>query len=109
MTERKLSFATALVALAAATMLSVPGIAPAQEGQPRAGQFAQKFGERFKAADKDGDGRLTKAEAEAGMPRLAKNFDEIDADQRGSITQQQAMAWMAKQRQRGGAKTPAPV
>ena len=29
---------------------------------------------RFKEADKDGDGKLTLDEAEAGMPRVAKNF-----------------------------------
>lgn len=40
----------------------------------------------FKKADKDGDGKLTKAEAEAGMPRIAKNFDRIDADKKGYVT-----------------------
>lgn len=39
-------------------------------------------------ADKDGDGALTKEEAQA-LPRVAKNFDEIDADKSGTITQQE--------------------
>jgi Ca2+-binding EF-hand superfamily protein len=42
--------------------------------------------ERFKAADTDGDGRLSKAEAETGMPRLAARFDDLDADKDGALT-----------------------
>lgn len=42
--------------------------------------------ERFKAADKNGDGKLTLEEAKAGMPRVAANFDRIDAQKLGYIT-----------------------
>ena len=62
----------------------------------------QKLEERFKAADKNGDGKLTKAEAEAGMPRLAKNFDSIDTDKKGYVTLDQVKAAMAAMRQSGG-------
>lgn len=41
---------------------------------------------RFKAADKDGDGHLTRQEAEAGMPRVAKNFALIDKTGKGFVT-----------------------
>ncbi|HEV7815630.1 MAG TPA: EF-hand domain-containing protein [Janthinobacterium sp.] len=64
----------------------------------------QKLEERFKAADKNGDGKLTKAEAEAGMPRLAKNFDSIDTDKKGYVTLDQVKAAMAAMRQSGGGK-----
>ena len=55
---------------------------------------------RFKAANKSGDGKLTKDEAEAGMPRVAKHFDEIDADHKGYVTLDQIKA--AAARMRGG-------
>lgn len=106
MTARSLSSATALTALAAAALLCLPGLAPAQDGQ-RAARFEQKFAERFKAADTDGNGQLSKAEAEAGMPRLAKRFDEIDSAKTGQISPDQAKAWMTQQRQQHRhAKTP---
>ena len=48
--------------------------------------------EKFKAADKDHDGKLTLEEAKAGMPRVAKGFDKIDKDKKGYITVDQIMA-----------------
>jgi len=61
------------------------------------GEHAAKFEERFKAADKDGDGALSKAEVEAAkMPRLAKDFDRIDADKDGKITREELHAAMKK-------------
>jgi hypothetical protein len=45
-----------------------------------------RFDERFKKADADGDGTLSRAEAGKGMPRLARHFDAIDADQDGRVT-----------------------
>jgi Ca2+-binding EF-hand superfamily protein len=53
--------------------------------------------EKFKAADKDGDGKLTLAEAKAGMPRIAKGFDKIDKDKKGYITVDQIKAFAASQ------------
>lgn len=41
---------------------------------------------KFKMADKDGDGKLTRAEADAGMPLVARNFDRIDTDKKGYLT-----------------------
>ena len=66
-------------ALAAAVALFIP-VVPVS---------AQEHGSRmeahFKAADKDNDGSLTREEAKA-MPRVAKNFDAIDADKSGTVT-----------------------
>ena len=42
--------------------------------------------ERFAAADKNHDGKLTLKEAEAGMPRVARNFDRIDSQHKGYVT-----------------------
>ena len=41
---------------------------------------------KFKAADKDSDGKLTLDEAKAGMPRIARGFDKIDAGKKGYVT-----------------------
>lgn len=41
---------------------------------------------RFKAADKNGDGKLTYEEAKEGMPRVAAAFDKIDTDKKGYVT-----------------------
>jgi Ca2+-binding EF-hand superfamily protein len=46
----------------------------------------------FKAADKDGDGALDMAEAEAGVPKVAQHFATIDADQDGKVTHDELRA-----------------
>ena len=53
--------------------------------------------ERFKAANKKGDGKLTLEEAKAGMPKVAANFDRIDTQKRGYITVEQIKAMAASQ------------
>lgn len=53
--------------------------------------------ERFKAADVNHDGKLSREEAKAGMPEVYKRFDQIDARKRGYITERQIGAyWEAK-------------
>ena len=42
--------------------------------------------ERFKKADANGDGRLSREEAKKGMPQLARDFDRIDANKDGMVT-----------------------
>jgi Ca2+-binding EF-hand superfamily protein len=56
------------------------------------------FNEHFKKADTDGDGALSKAEAENGMPRLAGKFDRIDSDRNGKISQEEVNAWLKARR-----------
>jgi Ca2+-binding EF-hand superfamily protein len=54
-----------------------------------------QFEERFKAADKDGDGALTKTEAEAGkLQHIAQHFDKIDANKDGKVTREELRAGM---------------
>jgi len=50
---------------------------------------------RFAAADKNGDGKLTREECEAGMPRIYKAFDRIDTDNKGTITLDQIVSFVA--------------
>jgi Ca2+-binding EF-hand superfamily protein len=42
--------------------------------------------ERFAAADKNADGKLTLEEAKAGMPRIGSNFKKIDTNNDGFVT-----------------------
>ena len=56
----------------------------------------------FEKADKDGDGTLDKQEAKS-MPRVAKNFDAIDADKDGTVSLDEIHAYMKSQR-KGGSK-----
>ena len=59
------------------------------------GERAHKMHERLKAADKDGDGKISRAEA-AALPRIAKHFDEIDANKDGFITREELKAFHEK-------------
>lgn len=62
----------------------LPPIATAQQA---ADNFSQEtFEVRFRAADKDGDGRLSRAEAEAAFPNAKKFFAEIDVNNDDYIT-----------------------
>lgn len=59
------------------------------------GDRAHKMHERLKAADKDGDGKISRAEAVA-LPRIAKHFDEIDTNKDGFLTMEELKAHRAK-------------
>lgn len=55
--------------------------------QPLPDNFNQeKFEKRFIAADKDGNGALSRAEAYAEFPRMPEFFDEIDNNKDQQIT-----------------------
>jgi Ca2+-binding EF-hand superfamily protein len=51
---------------------------------------------RFKAADKNADGKLTLQEAKDGMPRIADAFGHIDIEKKGYVTLDQIRAVMIK-------------
>jgi Ca2+-binding EF-hand superfamily protein len=59
-------------------------------------RMQEHFKEQFKKADTDGNGTLSKAEAEQGMPMLARNFDEIDTNKDGQITFEEFTAYGKK-------------
>ncbi len=42
--------------------------------------------QRFKQADSDGDGAVSRAEAEKALPHLAQRFDRVDANKDGRVT-----------------------
>lgn len=50
-------------------------------------EIQAKNAARFKRADADGNGAISRAEAQKSMPWLARRFDQIDANKDGQITQ----------------------
>ena len=48
--------------------------------------------QRFKSADANRDGRLTRDEAQKGMPGVARHFEQIDANQDGVVTMEELKA-----------------
>ena len=58
--------------------------------------------EHFKRLDTDGDGKVSKAEAQANAPRLFAHFDKIDANGDGFITPEELRA--AHEQHRRGTK-----
>ena len=61
-----------------------------------AGHAGGKFEAAFKKADTDNDGSLTRDEAKA-MPRVAKNFDAIDTDKDGTVSDKEIHNYMKAQ------------
>lgn len=60
-----------------------------------------KAAERFKHADTDGDGAISRAEAEKNAPRLAQKFDLIDGNRDGKLTQDELRAYRESKRGHG--------
>ena len=85
------TFKTSLIAtLLAATTASI-AYAQAPADAPR-GERGQKMQERLKAADTNGDGKVSRDEANASLPGIAKNFDAIDSNKDGFITMDELRA-----------------
>ncbi len=55
-------------------------------------QRAKMAAARLKAVDKNDDGKISRAEAEANAPRLAKNFERIDSNQDGQLSRDEIIA-----------------
>jgi len=59
---------------------------------------AQGRGSRLARADSNGDGLLSRAEVERGVPRLARDFDAIDSNHDGQLSPQEIRAWSRSHR-----------
>lgn len=94
--------AKAALTISSLTLLAASAWAQGAAGIDSAAML-QLVEQRFKAADKNQDGLLTKAEADAGMPRLAKTFERIDVDKKGSVTLVQVKAFIANNAPKKGA------
>ncbi|HVL77400.1 MAG TPA: EF-hand domain-containing protein [Noviherbaspirillum sp.] len=94
---------TILLMIASATFGSSLAIAqsalvhvPTEKKVPHA---LSKFTERFMAADKNGDGALSREEAQAaGLHRIVDNFDRLDADGDGKVTLDEVRTLLKQQR-----------
>lgn len=68
-------------------------------------KMQSRMQERWKAADKDGDGALSRAEVDAAqMPMLSRDFDRLDANKDGKLTTDELRNVMMQRRQ--GSVTP---
>ena len=74
-------------------------------GGARGAQAGAKFELYFARADCDGDGALSRADAERGLPRVAKKFERIDRDGDGRLTREEMQAWLAARRAARTGKT----
>jgi hypothetical protein len=66
-------------------------------GSMRMQQAMQQLDSRFAAANVTHDGKLTREQAQQGIPRVAQHFDEIDAQKLGYITLPQIQQFMMQQ------------
>ena len=93
---KKVNYAFVAVLLSAGIGASaVFAQTPIEPPKGERGDRAHKMHERLKAADKDGDGKINRAEAVA-LPRIAKHFDEIDTNKDGFITREEMKAFHDK-------------
>lgn len=89
--------------------LAVPALALAQPSGGEPGPKGKgQFAERFKKADANGDGKLTKAEAANGMPMVSRNFDAIDTNKDGFVTPEEIRHAMELRREQKAASGTAP-
>ncbi len=77
-------------------LISVLGVSAAQTIDPATQAKLTELETRFKAADKNADGKLTLQEAKDGMPRIADAFSHIDIEKKGYVTLEQIRAIMIK-------------
>ncbi|ABE33927.1 hypothetical protein DR64_7361 [Paraburkholderia xenovorans LB400] len=85
----------ATVALAQTAAAQATQGAQGQSGNPqRMARMVQQLQTRFANANTTHDGKLTKDQAAAGMPMVARHFDEIDTQKAGYITLPQIEAFM---------------
>jgi Ca2+-binding EF-hand superfamily protein len=73
--------ASFVVDLVACIVVSAPSFSYADNASRN-----REIEECFAVADKNHDGKLTLAEAQAGMPRVAAHFNDIDIDHKGYVT-----------------------
>jgi Ca2+-binding EF-hand superfamily protein len=71
------------------------GSVQAADQSPAAPQPAmhEQMKEHWTAADRDGNGTLSREEATASMPHVAENFDKIDANHDGQVSHDEMRAF----------------
>jgi hypothetical protein len=102
----------AAFAPAALAQPAAPQSAPATATAPPAAKphdHKTRLEQRFAAANTTHDGRLTREQAAAGMPKIAKHFDAIDTAHKGYVTLDEIRAYRRAMRKQhamqGGASS----
>lgn len=96
MMQHPLATAIALFVLLSAKLAyaQAPASAPPTPPAPMTAKEAkQKFAEKFAAADNNHDGKLTREEAQSGMPDVYAHFGEIDRKKKGYVTRKEIGQW----------------
>jgi Ca2+-binding EF-hand superfamily protein len=80
------------------TVAALAFVSTANAQTPTASQQnqIQEAQEKFIAADKNADGKLSLEEAKAGMPRIASNFKKIDTNNDGFVTMEEIKVMILK-------------
>jgi Ca2+-binding EF-hand superfamily protein len=92
MTKALLAFSSALMIGLCAPM----AMAQSTNNLPPPPSNQAEVEARFKAADKNGDGKVTLEEAKTTMPRVAMAWEKIDVDKKGYITLEQLLIISAR-------------
>ncbi len=80
-----------------------PPPGPRASAQPNGGGGG--LVQRFATANVTHDGRLTRQQAQGGMPMVARNFDSIDIEHKGYVTLPEIRAFAAERRAAGKSAT----
>jgi hypothetical protein len=87
----------AILALCIASTAAMAQTAPQpMAGSQRMERMEQQLQARFAAANTTHDGKLTLAQAQAGMPRIAQYFEQIDTQKQGYVTLAQIEQFVAQ-------------
>lgn len=84
-----------LPALLTLSLVAFPALAQpaAPNAPPNEARQRVTWQQRFVNANLPGDGRLTLEQARTGYPTVARNFNDIDLDGKGYVTQDDIRAW----------------
>jgi len=80
--------------------LLLAGTAAAQTA-PSAAQ-KQKLQQKLETADANGDGLISRSEADATLPRIAKRFDALDRNHDGQLSVDELRAAVQQAKQQAG-------
>lgn len=78
----------------ALTLIATPALAGENPNKPdpaQSAEFKARFDQAFKTVDSNGDGKISKEEAEQKAPPLAANFTTIDTDKDGSLSKKEIL------------------
>jgi hypothetical protein len=87
-------FAAVLLCCASTVTFAQAAAPQGSDNAQRMERMAGQLQTRFANANTTHDGKLTKEQSAAGMPIVARHFDEIDTQKAGYITLAQIEAFM---------------